>query len=86
MFGKKKEINKYVTAPSTDDKQASQQYRIETARKCVRSIRQHPVLSAEWLQLVDSLEQLAKIAALESFIPYTTTDKKDAQGTKASSV
>jgi len=41
----------------------------EAGRKCVRNIHQYPVLSAEWLALVDSLKQLSRLVQLEARMP-----------------
>mmetsp|Transcript_42461 Transcript_42461/g.76306 ORF Transcript_42461/g.76306 Transcript_42461/m.76306 type:complete len:325 (-) Transcript_42461:155-1129(-) len=41
----------------------------EAGRKCVRNIHQYPVLSAEWLALVDSLKQLSRLVQLEGRMP-----------------
>mmetsp|Transcript_95643 Transcript_95643/g.309824 ORF Transcript_95643/g.309824 Transcript_95643/m.309824 type:complete len:326 (-) Transcript_95643:120-1097(-) len=41
----------------------------EAGRKCVRQIHQHPILSDEWLQLVDSLKQLTRLVQLEGRMP-----------------
>jgi hypothetical protein len=44
----------------------------EAGRKCVRNIQQHTILSAEWIALVDSLKQLARLVQLESRMPPNT--------------
>jgi len=44
----------------------------EAGRRCVRSIQQHPVLSAEWIALVDSLKQLTRLVQLEGRMPANT--------------
>lgn len=41
----------------------------EAGRKCVRNIQQYPVLSAEWIALVDSLKQLTRLVQLEGRMP-----------------
>jgi len=41
----------------------------EAGRKCVRNIQQHPVLSAEWIALVNSLKQLTRLVQLEGRMP-----------------
>ncbi|CAE7251566.1 unnamed protein product [Symbiodinium sp. CCMP2592] len=41
----------------------------EAGRKCVRNIHQYPVLSAEWIALVDSLKQLSRLVQLEGRMP-----------------
>lgn len=57
----------------------------EAARKCVRSISQQPVLSLEWLALVDHLLQLTRLVQLEARMPI---DAKvaEAQGRNHDSV
>lgn len=44
----------------------------EAGRKGVRNIQQHPILSNEWLALVDSLKQLARLVQLEGRMPANT--------------
>jgi len=41
----------------------------EAGRKCVRSLRQYPILSREWFGVVDSLGQLARLVQLEGRMP-----------------
>jgi len=41
----------------------------EAGRKCVRNIHQYPILSTEWIQLVDSLKQLQRLVQLEGRMP-----------------
>lgn len=41
----------------------------EAGRKCVRNIHQYPVLSQEWICLVDSLKQLTRLVQLEGRMP-----------------
>lgn len=41
----------------------------EAGRKCVRNIQQYPVLSPEWIALVDSLKQLTRLVQLEGRMP-----------------
>jgi len=41
----------------------------EAGRKWVRNIHQYPVLSMEWIQLVDSLKQLTRLVQLEGRMP-----------------
>lgn len=41
----------------------------EAGRICVRNIQLYPVLSAEWLTLVDSLQQLSRLVQLEGRMP-----------------
>jgi len=44
----------------------------EAGRKCVRNIQQYPVLSVEWIALVDSLKQLSRLVHLEGRMPNNT--------------
>jgi len=44
----------------------------EAGRTCVRSIHQYPILSAEWIALVDSLKQLTRLVQLEGCMPANT--------------
>jgi len=44
----------------------------EAGRKCVRNIQQYPILSAEWVSLVDSLKQLTRLVQLESRMPASS--------------
>lgn len=41
----------------------------EAGRKCVRNIQQYPILSPEWIQLVDSLKSLTRLIQLETRLP-----------------
>mmetsp|Transcript_30439 Transcript_30439/g.87369 ORF Transcript_30439/g.87369 Transcript_30439/m.87369 type:complete len:327 (-) Transcript_30439:303-1283(-) len=41
----------------------------EAGRRCVRNIHQYPVLSVEWIALVDSLKQLTRLVQLEGRMP-----------------
>merc|ERR1719382_1209476 len=41
----------------------------DAGRKCVRNIQQYPILSVEWLALVDSLKQLLRLVQLEGRMP-----------------
>jgi len=41
----------------------------EAGRKCVRNIHQYPILSPEWLAVVDSLKQLTRLVQLEGRMP-----------------
>lgn len=43
--------------------------RTEAGRKCVKSIQHYKVLTPEWLALVDSLHQLARLAQLDGLMP-----------------
>lgn len=59
----------------------------EAGRKCVRNIHQYPVLSVEWIALVDSLKQLTRLVQLEGRMPANTKvgeaqgRNKDSEGT-----
>jgi len=44
----------------------------EAGRKCVRNIQLYPVLSIEWIALVDSLKQLTRLVQLEGRMPANT--------------
>lgn len=44
----------------------------EAGRKCVRNIQQYPILSCEWIALVDSLKQLSRLVHLEGRMPANT--------------
>ena len=52
-----------------DDRQEAADVRSAAARQCVRQLRLHNPLSSQWLSLVDSLEQLSRLAQLESLMP-----------------
>lgn len=56
---------KYVKDDAGEDAGDNVKMRADAYRRCVRSIRQHPVLSAEWLGLCDSLHQLHRWSQLE---------------------
>lgn len=51
----------------------------EAGRKCVRNIHLYPVLSVEWIALVDSLKQLMRLVHLEGRMPMNTK-VSEAQG------
>lgn len=44
----------------------------EAGRKCVRNIHQYPILSVEWIALVDYLKQLTRLVQLEGRMPANT--------------
>jgi len=44
----------------------------EAGRRCVKNIRQHPILSPEWIQLVDSFRQLTRLVMVEGRMPVNT--------------
>jgi len=44
----------------------------EAGRKCVRNIHQFPILSPEWVNLVDSLKQLQRLVQLEGRMPVNS--------------
>lgn len=71
---------KYVRDASAEDESADAVRRREDAsRRYIRSLHQHPVLSAPWLELVQSLEQLARMTQLEMAMPAKNTPV-EAQG------
>mmetsp|Transcript_63315 Transcript_63315/g.151044 ORF Transcript_63315/g.151044 Transcript_63315/m.151044 type:complete len:324 (+) Transcript_63315:106-1077(+) len=51
----------------------------EAGRRCVRNIHQYPILSVEWIALVDSLKQLTRLVQLEGRMP-ANTKVNEAQG------
>lgn len=59
----------------------------EAGRKCVRNIHQYPILSVEWIGLVDSLKQLTRLVQLEGRMPVNSKvaeaqgRNKDSEGT-----
>lgn len=57
--------------PEDDGGEGDRSMRVcaEAGRKCVRNIQLYPVLSAEWIALVDSLKQLARLVQLEGRMP-----------------
>ncbi|CAD7929902.1 unnamed protein product [Amoebophrya sp. A25] len=63
--------SKYETANRGEEERREEgsEVRAQAARQCVRQLRLHPVLGVHWLGLVDSLEQLSRLAQLESLIP-----------------
>ncbi len=67
----KTKSQKYESQTKSDDDRTSDasEVRAQAARQCVRQLRIHPVLCVNWLTLVDSLEQLSRLAQLESLIP-----------------
>jgi len=62
---------KYVqgVGGAEEDSSDTVRHRAEASRRCVRNLQQYPVMSAEWLALVDSLEQLSRMAQLELMMP-----------------
>lgn len=66
-------------ASAGEDPERPLQVCAEAGRKCVRQIFQHPILSDEWLQLVDSLKQLCRLVQLENRMP-TNAKVADSQG------
>mmetsp|Transcript_19056 Transcript_19056/g.43263 ORF Transcript_19056/g.43263 Transcript_19056/m.43263 type:complete len:319 (+) Transcript_19056:57-1013(+) len=72
-----------------EDTEAHQPMKVcaEAGRKCVRNIHQYPVLSVEWIALVDSLKQLTRLVQLEGKMPVNTKvaesfgRNKDSEGT-----
>merc|ERR1712224_47606 len=63
---------KYAKDIDDEERRDSVKVRAEAGRKCVRQIQHHPVLSGEWLSLVDSLEQLSRLSQLEVMMPPNT--------------
>eukprot|EP00971_Amphidinium_carterae_P015398 304023-Amphidinium_carterae.2 len=51
----------------------------EAGRRCVRNIHQYPILSQEWMALVDSLKQLTRLVQLEGRMP-ANSKVNEAQG------
>jgi|EP00927_Polykrikos_kofoidii_P070753 hypothetical protein len=51
----------------------------QAGRKCVRNISMYPILSPEWVALIDSLDQLVKLVRLEGRMP-ANAKVSEAQG------
>lgn len=61
---------KYLKGASAEEDSADTvRVRAEASRRYIRSLHQYPVLSAQWLDLVDSLDQLARMTQLELAMP-----------------
>lgn len=61
---------KYVKGAGVeDDSSDTVRMRADASRRCVRNLHQYPILSAEWLALVDQLEQLSRMTQLELMMP-----------------
>lgn len=61
---------KYVQdGVSAEDADRPLQVCAEAGRKCVRQIFHHPILTDDWLSLVDSLKQLCRLVQLENRMP-----------------
>jgi len=56
----------------------------EAGRRCVKNIHKYPILSVEWVALVDSLKQLMRLVHLEGRIP-ANTKVSEVQGRDAQS-
>jgi len=69
---------KYAHEEGTDTDRPLQ-VSAEAGRKCVRNIQQYPILSVEWIALVDSLKQLTRLVQLEGRMP-ANTKVSEAQG------
>jgi len=78
---------KYETRGEDDRSHETTEVRSQAARQCVRQLRLHQVLSPQWISLVDSLEQLSRLAQLEALMPQEdgVTEQKgrvaDSEGT-----
>lgn len=60
---------KYVQGTGEKDNADTLRMRAEASRRYIRNLHQYPVLSAQWLDLVDSLEQLSRMTELELAMP-----------------
>mmetsp|Transcript_39603 Transcript_39603/g.84606 ORF Transcript_39603/g.84606 Transcript_39603/m.84606 type:complete len:324 (-) Transcript_39603:88-1059(-) len=60
---------KYAQEAVADESDRPLKVCAEAGRKCVRQIQHHPILSDEWMQLVDSLKQLTRLVQLEGRMP-----------------
>merc|ERR1719506_1613722 len=61
---------KYVKgAGAEDDSADTVRMRADASRRYIRNLQQYPVLSAQWLDLVESLEQLSRMTQLEMAKP-----------------
>lgn len=87
--GRKKQVESgpsaYEQSPNDnnaagEDPDQKTEVRSTAARQCVRQLRMHPVLSQPWLTLVDSLEQLSRLAQLESLMPSVEDGVSDQVG------
>lgn len=57
------------SAPAEAETERPVKVSAEAGRKCVRNIYQYPILSQEWIALVDHLKQLSRLVELEGRIP-----------------
>eukprot|EP00744_Colponema_vietnamica_P004643 GILI01006898.1.p1 GENE.GILI01006898.1~~GILI01006898.1.p1 ORF type:complete len:324 (+),score=40.89 GILI01006898.1:51-1022(+) len=70
----------YRTEPdAAAESEFDQEARNEAARKCVRNLHHTDVLSADWLGIVEALEQLARLSTLETMLP-SNESKSDVKG------
>lgn len=61
--------SKYTSEEELEGGDAPLKVSIEAGRKCVRNIHQYPVMTPEWLGLVDSLKQLYRLVQIEARMP-----------------
>lgn len=59
---------KYVQEGEAPEEQPAAKVCAEAGRRCVKMIRQYPVLSSEWIQTVDSFKQLTRLVVVEGRI------------------
>eukprot|EP00392_Amoebophrya_sp_AT5.2_P008778 g8806.t1 len=78
--------SKYESAARSEDDRSADatEVRSQAARQCVRQLRLHQVASPQWLTLVDSLEQLSRLAQLESLIPANEKEQTVEQAGRVS--
>mmetsp|Transcript_84315 Transcript_84315/g.235257 ORF Transcript_84315/g.235257 Transcript_84315/m.235257 type:complete len:331 (-) Transcript_84315:230-1222(-) len=70
---------KYAQGDEGGDADRSSRMCAETGRRCVKHIHAYPVLSLEWITLVDSLKQLARLVHLDGVLP-TNSRLSEARG------
>lgn len=75
---------KYAQEDLTDSAERPLKVCAEAGRKCVRNIHHYPVLSVEWISLVDSLKQLTRLVQLEGRMPVNSK-VSEVQGRNADS-
>lgn len=56
---------KYVPSTEETGEERPKGVSAEAGRKCVRNIQNHPILSREWVGVVDALKQLMRIVQVE---------------------